>query len=92
MRVFIDKIELGLVMRTYKAVKAVNAKDMDAALRRHADGCWDDECPDYAKSDPRYLLDGCNLLSVCRDRKNVVFWILTTADRSCTGIILPEEY
>ena len=70
----------------------VAAEEMLDALLLHAQGNWGDVCDEDRRSNEESLLRGFRLFSVYCSSDNLKFWIITEADRSCTTILLPDEY
>ena len=61
-------------------------------LRRHVSGDWGDICTEDRQSNAEALQYGYRLMSVYVISKAERLWIITEADRSCTTLLLPEEY
>jgi hypothetical protein len=60
-------------------------------LARHASGDWGEVPPEDAAENELALQEGYRLMSVyyvCGER----VWVITEADRSCTTLLLPDEY
>lgn len=70
----------------------ISADEMLAALLRHAHGDWGDVCDEDRDSNEEALVCQFRLLSVYHTSDKTKFWIITEHDRSCTTILLPEEY
>ena len=71
---------------------AVAADDLMTAVLRHALGDWGDVCDEDRQANDDALVDQCRLLSIYHASNNTEFWIITEHDRSCTTILLPQEY
>jgi hypothetical protein len=83
---------LGEMVLTSNAANTLHPEDISKALQRHAQCDWGECCKEDAEENDLSLREGFRLLSVYRDRKNMVFWIITEADRSVTTVLLPEDY
>jgi hypothetical protein len=94
---------LGQVVATPGALAAMAASGVspEGLLTRHVTGDWGDVCSDdksaneQAVKQRRRILSAYTLKSpgasgVARGTTRI--WILTEADRSCTTLLLPEEY
>ncbi|MDP9486576.1 MAG: hypothetical protein M3Q49_12470 [Actinomycetota bacterium] len=82
-------------MATPGALRALSEAGEDPLrlLARHATGDWGDLDGHDRRENRRSLRNGWRILSsypVGEDGKKV--WVITEADRSCTTILLPEEY
>jgi hypothetical protein len=60
-------------------------------IMRHALGDWGDLCEEDKKENEYSLQHELRLMSAYEEN-GTKFWIITEADRSCTTILLPEEY
>jgi len=83
---------LGRVLITPGALAELQSSDVLVALRRHAAKDWGDLCPDDRERNDQALLLGTRVLSAYQAQGGTKFWIITEADRSCTTVLLPEEY
>ena len=86
--------QLGELVATPGALEALEHAGQSPLefLDRHRKGDWGEVCPeDWALNDEA-LKEGTRLLSAYRTVKDERLWIITEADRSCTTILLPEEY
>ncbi len=88
-------LPLGRVLATPGALRALSEAGEDPLrlLARHATGDWGDLDGHDRRENRRSLRNGWRILSsypVGEDGKKV--WVITEADRSCTTILLPEEY
>ncbi|MFH5803209.1 hypothetical protein [Alienimonas sp. DA493] len=62
-------------------------------LTRHRSGDWGDLCAEDRTTNEQALADGCRILSAYNlGDGNSKVWIITEADRSCTTVLLPDEY
>jgi len=63
------------------------------ALVRHADGDWGDlVAQDKALNDQALAAGTGRLFSAYELTDDVEIWIITESDRSCTTVLLPEDY
>jgi hypothetical protein len=86
---------LGQTLSTPGAVDAMRQANANAAqyLFRHAQGDWGEVCAEDKAANDDALKHGSRLLSAYTLKgTNVKIWIITEADRSCTTILLPDEY
>lgn len=67
---------------------AVNASDL---LQRHQRGDWGNVPPEDAEENELSVVSGFRILSSYPVGDGRI-WIITEADRSCTTLLLPEEY
>jgi hypothetical protein len=88
------KFELGQLLITPGAIGALNRNRSDAAefIRRHASGDWGELDADDVRENEFSLEHGLRLLSSYRLQDGQKLWIITEANRSCTTVLLPEEY
>lgn len=84
---------MGLLVATHGAADSLDPKEVACALRDHLMGHWGNECceEDWEANDEA-LKHGGRLLSFCRSKDCVKFYIVTEADRSVTTVLLPSEY
>jgi hypothetical protein len=85
-------VPLGRVVITAGAAKVLGQRDVAIGLARHRIGDWGDVSADDKLLNDQARQEGDRLLSSYKTSKGTVFWIITEADRSCTTILLPEEY
>jgi len=88
------RFELGRVVATPGALDALRRTHSGAwtYLRRHVVGDWGDlDTADMAENELS-LVAGFRLLSGYSLPDGTRIWIITEADRSCTTLLLPEEY
>lgn len=76
------------------ALAALEATGEDAAhfLRRHLTGDWGELDADDVRENESSLENGLRLLSAYHLSDGTKIWVITEADRSCTTLLLPEEY
>jgi hypothetical protein len=88
------KFQPGTVVATPGAIEVLAESGQDAAffLDKHLAGDWGEADVEDQNANAQALLDGSRLLSVYRNLKGVVIWVLTEADRSSTCLLLPEDY
>jgi hypothetical protein len=87
-----SKFVLGQIVATRNAVSQLTRSDTFRALARHRIGDWGELCTEDRDANERALLHGGRLFSKYKSEKDIVFWIITEADRSVTTILLPEDY
>ncbi len=61
-------------------------------LLRHFVGDWGDLKPDAVRENELALKEGHRIFSIYETKCGAKIYIITEADRSCTTILLPEEY
>ena len=83
---------LGDIYITSNALAKLGYPEGLAALARHAGGDWGELCEEDREANQAALLSGARLLSAYWTGNDTKFWIITEADRSCTTILLPEDY
>lgn len=86
------RFPLGRIVMTKGVHLTISADEMLTALLRHAQGDWGDVCDEDRRSNEEALVRQFRLMSVFRASDNTKFWIITEHIRSCTTILLPEEY
>lgn len=88
------KFPLGRLLATPAAIKVVEEAGIDlfSLVVRHGSGDWGEVCREDAEENERSVRNGWRILSAYAVRHEAKVWILTEADRSCTTILLPEEY
>jgi hypothetical protein len=86
------KFELGQTVITPSALALLDFTDIIPALRRHVSGDWGNVDPEDAAENEIALVEGLRILSAYTSSSNQIFWIITEADRSCTTVLLPEDY
>ena len=83
---------LGKIVMTRGVHAAVTADELMTAMFRHALGDWGDVCDGDRRSNQEALAQHGRLVSVFHTLGDTEFWIITEHDRSCTTILLPQEY
>ena len=88
------KFPLGHIVATPGALHAICQADQSPALflDRHAAGDWGDVCDEDKQRNERNLIDGKRLLSAYRTLLDTDIVIITTEDRSCSMVMLREEF
>lgn len=81
---------LGDLYVTTNAHRELDQTDIWKALERHGQRDWGDVCAEDRDENDRSLINGTRLLSVYRDHKGMIFWLITEADRSATTVLLPD--
>lgn len=92
--------DLGQVVATPGAVKAITHLYSVQCLLRHVRGEWGTVCPEDAQSNTDAVTSGDRILSAfpidpaqpCAGYGDNCLWIITEGDRSVTTILLPSEY
>lgn len=64
---------------------------LQSILTRHTTGDWGEVPPEDAAENELSLIEGFRVMSVYYVYGERV-WVITEADRSCTTLLLPEEY
>ena len=63
------------------------------SLQKHQSGIWGELCEEDKQANDWAVKNGERILSAYTiDENKVKIWIITEWDRSCTTILLPEEY
>ena len=88
------KFEPGQIVATPGALEAFRASGDDplAYLARHLAGDWGDLSAGDKQENELSLREGFRILSAYTLNTGVMIWVITEADRSSTGILLPSEY
>lgn len=86
------KFPLGRILLTRGARAALSDKDIFLALLRHQSCDWGELDAEDKRENDIALLVGERIVSVYRSVRNDHFYIITERDRSCTTILLPDEY
>ena len=85
---------LGKVVATHGALDALEENNVDLLelLNRHIHGDWG--CvPDADKQENQLAIEqGYRIMSSYMLNGDDKIWIITEADRSCTTLLLPDEY
>lgn len=83
---------LGRTVITANAQKALSDRDIQNALNRHQSGDWGELCEEDKKINEEALKEGEQILSVYTSAEGKRFWVITEADRSCTTVLMLEDY
>ena len=86
------RFPMGDVMVTELARSQLSQADIDAALKRHAQGDWGELEAEDCEVNELALIEGTRLLSAYRSQNGIRFWVLTEASRETTTVLLPSEY
>ena len=93
--IFNPLFKLGQLLSTPGAVEAMREANANAAhyINRHAKGDWGDLCAEDKALNDCAIANGNRIFSAyVLSGTKVKLWIITEADRSCTTILLPDEY
>ncbi len=85
---------LGKVFLTpaTKAMFSEGILDVNELINRHISGDWSDMCDDDIESNKDAIVHGFRVFSSYKLSESQNIWIITEADRSCTTLLLPDEY
>ena len=85
---------LGQVLATPGALELLQTHQLAplSFIQRHVVGDWGDICAEDRQVNADALQYGYRLMSVYAITPTEKLWIITEADRSCTTLLLPEEY
>ena len=86
------QFDSGQVVATREAADRIPRLIMTLALSRHLNGDWGDVDETDKAANNRALRYGDRLLSAYHAPDGTRFWIITEADRSCTTVLLPDDY
>lgn len=86
------RFSLGQTVITCAAFERLPTEEVLAALQRHQSGDWGELDDNDRQENERSLTEGGRLLSRYRTKDQIIFWIITEADRSVTTVLLPEDY
>ena len=84
--------QLGQVVATPGVLQVVSRCEIQEFLYRHSHGDWGMVCPEDAEENEFALVNGFRIFSVYWSSMDIEVWVITEADRSCTTVLLPEEY
>lgn len=86
--------ELGTVVATPGAVGALNRAGQSPweFLSRHMNCDWSEGGEHDRAANDRAVEDGDRIFSTYKTKAGETIWIITEADRSCTCLLLPDEY
>ena len=85
---------LGQVLATPGALVLLQSYQLTplSFIQRHVVGDWGDICAEDQQVNADALQYGYRLMSVYAITPTEKLWVITEADRSCTTLLLPEEY
>ena len=85
---------LGQVLATPGALELLQTYQLSplSLIQRHVVGDWGDICTEDRQVNADALQYGSRLMSVYAITPTETLWIITEADRSCTTLLLPQEY
>ena len=72
--------------------RGISADETLVAVIRHSQGDWGDLGDEDCKSNDEAIAHQMRLFSQYKTSDGTKFWIITEWDRSCTTILLPNEY
>jgi hypothetical protein len=85
--------KLGAVVITPRAHEAFSGPYLASCAKRHASGDWGELSEEERRLNDLALEEGGPLVSFYRHPEGEQgLFVITTADRSTTTILLPEEY
>lgn len=83
---------LGQIVATPGAIERITPQWTYNVLTRHAAGDYGDICAEDATLNDHAVHDGGRIMSSYYAPDGEKIWIITEVDRSCTTLLLPEEY
>ncbi|MDH0382366.1 type I restriction endonuclease subunit M [Comamonas aquatica] len=85
---------LGQVLATPGVLELLETYQLPplSFIQRHVVGDWGDICAEDQQVNADALQYGYRLMSVYAITPTEKLWVITEADRSCTTLLLPEEY
>ena len=85
---------LGRIVATPGARTALSRvqQSPQVFLARHAQGDWGDMAPDDLAANAQALQDGRRLFSAYTLTSGIRLWVMTSANRAVTKVLLPLEY
>ena len=87
------RFDLGQLFMTKGVAENCNYEDLFECVKRHSDCDWGNLDEEDKMLNDMAVENGGRILSSYEIGENKVkIWIITEADRSCTTILLPEEY
>ena len=86
------KFRLGHIVATPNALMHLGQDDIMLAITRHQAGDWGKLDTHDWEVNERALECGGRLFSQYESAQNIVFWVITEADRSATTVLLPDDY
>ena len=86
------KFDFGALITTPGASEKLKHTDILGGLFRHIEGDFGDISEGDKQLNEEAIKNGGCIHSEYHTADGTKFWIITEADRSCTTILLPEEY
>jgi hypothetical protein len=86
------KFPLGLMLMTPGASDKIPRSKMAQVLRGHVNGDWGDLEDGIRQANDRAIKEVGRLPSAYHTKSEVTFWIITTADRKITSVLLSKKY
>lgn len=88
------RFPLGQINATPGALNALIAAHMTVLIvvLRHQSGDWGDLDGEDKQSNELALVNGDRIFSSYRIPGGEKIWVITESDRSCTTLLLPDEY
>lgn len=85
-------LTLGRTVITANAKNILSDLDIATALSRHQSGNWGELCDEDREVNEDALENGFRIMSAYTSKNGTKFWVITEADRSCTTVLMPEDY
>jgi hypothetical protein len=85
------RFPLGQIVATAGAASKLSQAQIRDLLTRHVSGDWGEVPPEDAQENELSVKEGFRILSAYKV-DGVAYWVITEQDRSCTTILLPDEY
>lgn len=85
-------LTLGRTVITANVKNILSDLDIATALSRHQSGDWGELCDEDREVNEDALENGFRIMSVYTSKNGTKFWVITEADRSCTTVLMPEDY
>lgn len=86
------RFDLGRLVITPNAMEKLSETEVASAVARHAAGDWGKLDPEDWQANETALVCRSRLFSQYYTAEQVKFWIITEWDRSCTTVLMPEDY
>jgi hypothetical protein len=86
------RVPLGRTVVTANASNILSDTDIEEALARHKAGDWGEVCESDWKTNDDAIKQGFRVLSAYTSTADDKFWVITEADRSCTTVLMPDDY
>jgi hypothetical protein len=88
----VPRFSAGRIFITANAARHLSRQEVAVALRRHLRGDWGDLTLHDRQQNERALQRGGRLVSVYTTAARTRFYVITESDRTCTTLLLPEDY